>query len=147
MEALTLDELVARERIRELVLAYNHHGDGGRLTEMVALFEPDATLDAFGEEFTGHDAILGFYTSLVDNRASSPGRTFVRHHVTNVSVEVERDGIARGHSYWAVFSDDGFESSGRYRDEYRGDATGAWRFSRRTIRKDEPRRPGADKGA
>ncbi len=58
------DELAAREQIRELVAAYTHLGDGGRLDEMTTLFEPAATLDAFGTTYRGHDEVKSFFSGI-----------------------------------------------------------------------------------
>lgn len=138
----TVTELVDRERIRELVAAYSHLGDGGRLAEMTELFEADATLEAFGTRYDGRQAIEGFFGGIVDERSEAPARTFVRHHISNVTITLDGPDTASGASYWVVYSDDGFESSGRYRDTYRRDAAGTWRFRSRKIRRDEPRRVG-----
>ncbi len=135
-----VDELAAREAIRELVAAYTHLGDSGRLDEMVELFEPDATLDAFDRTYVGAEQIRGFFSGIVSDRSDAPRRSFVRHHIANVTIDVDIDaGTATGASYWAVYSDDGFESSGRYRDRYRRSNEGRWRFQVRKIRRDRAR--------
>ena len=133
------DELAAREQIRELVAAYTHLGDGGRLDEMTTLFEPAATLDAFGTTYRGHDEVKSFFSGIVTDRADAPTRTFVRHHISNVTVTLDDADSAHGASYWVVYSDNGFESSGRYRDQYRRADDGTWRFHSRKIGRDEPR--------
>lgn len=138
-----LSELAAREEIRELVASYTHLGDSGRLDELVELFEPDATLDAFDRTYVGAEQILGFFSGIVSDRADAPRRTFVRHHISNVTIDVDADaGVASGASYWVVYSDDGFESSGRYRDRYRRSPDGRWRFEVRKIRRDRTRGEG-----
>lgn len=139
IDATKIAELVARDRIRELVAAYTHLGDGGRLDEMAELFEADATLDAFGTTYQGRPAIKGFFGGIVEDRADAPARTFVRHHISNVTISLDGENTATGASYWVVYSDNGFESSGRYRDAYRCGDDGVWRFRTRKIRRDEPR--------
>ena len=53
MEAWELD---AREQIRDLVAAYNAHGDRGRFDELLALFADDASMDiGDGATYEGAD--------------------------------------------------------------------------------------------
>lgn len=134
-----VDQLVAREQIRELVASYTHLGDGGRLDDMVKLFADDAVLEASGIEYHGHAAILGFFTAIVDDRSEAPRRTFVRHHISSLTITLLGADTASGAAYWGVYSDDGFESSGRYRDEYVRGSDGLWRFQRRKIGRDTSR--------
>lgn len=132
-------EVAAREQIRELIASYNLLGDRGRIEEMTTLFEPDAQLDGFGTLYVGSDEIAGFFGGIADGTTPGPTRTFLRHHISNVSIDVTSPTEASGVAYWLVISDGGLESSGRYRDTYRCGTDGAWRFATRTIRRDEPR--------
>ena len=51
-------ELDAREQIRDLVAAYNAHGDRGRFDELLALFADDAPMDiGDGATYEGVNAI------------------------------------------------------------------------------------------
>lgn len=140
---MDIDELVAREQIRELVADYTHFGDGGRIDELVDLFMADATLDGFRVTYSGEERIRSFFVGIVtdreDDRTEQPARTYVRHHISNVTIEMDGPDQASGASYWVVYADDGFESSGRYRDTYHRDSDGKWRFATRTIRRDRQR--------
>lgn len=143
---MNTDELSAREHIRELIASYTHLGDGGRLDALVSLFEPDAWLEtrssgAAPVRHQGRDAIGAFFGGIVSTRADGPATTFVRHHIANVTITLTGADTASGASYWSVYGDRGFESSGRYRDTYHRGADDVWRFSSRTIRRDEPRPP------
>jgi hypothetical protein len=127
----------AREAIRELVARYTHFGDGGRIKELTELFEPDAVIDAVGTgTFTGHDAIAGFFGGLADGTVSNPDVTYIRHHVTNLTISFDSPTEATGAAYWFVVQDHGLSRWGRYRDAYRQGADHEWRFSRRQIRGD-----------
>ena len=130
-------ELTAREEIRELVARYTHLGDGGRIDEMTQLFEPDARLDAHGEDYVGRERISGFFGGIADGTSPGPKRTFIRHYISNLTIDVASQTEAAGASYWTVISDNGFESSGRYRDSYHRDPDGPWRFATRKIRRDQ----------
>lgn len=133
---MNLEELGAREEIRELVASYTHLGDGGRTGELSQLFEPDAKLDAFGQLYTGQAEIADFFAGIADGTAEGPERSFIRHYISNVTIDLSGPEAASGASYWTVISDHGLESSGRYRDAYRRGPDG-WRFAARKIRRDE----------
>ena len=141
---MTADQLSAREQIRELVASYTHLGDGGRLDDLLALFDAEGWLEAVDptgsrRRYVGPTEVAGFFTGIVSGREAKPTITFVRHHISNVTISLDGPDVASGVFYWAVYSDHGFESSGRYRDAYRRGADGRWRFASRTIRRDEPR--------
>ncbi len=130
------DELIARASIAELVAAYNHLGDRGRIDEMIDLFCEDADLDVFGESFRGRAQIEGYYRGIVTGGTNLPRRRFVRHHVSNVTITVTSSCDAEGASYWMVIGEGGPESSGRYRDTYRRGRDGRWQFATRMVRAD-----------
>jgi len=135
-------EPAAREEIRELVARYTHWGDGGRIDLLVELFEPDAVFEADSapEVLVGREAIGGFLGGLATTHGDEPGQTYMRHHVTNLTIEFQSETEASGAAYWSVISDNGLWRWGRYRDAYRRQADGPWRFARRRVRADADRR-------
>jgi hypothetical protein len=62
--------------------------------------------------------------------------TYIRHHVTNLSISFEGPTEASGAAYWFVVNDHGPSRWGRYRDAYRQGPDQEWRFARRQIRAD-----------
>jgi hypothetical protein len=130
------DELIARAQIAELVAAYNHLGDRGRIDELIELFREGADLDTFGESFRGREQIGGYFRGIVAAGADLPRRRFVRHHISNVTITVTSPTEAEGASYWMVIGEGGPESSGRYRDTYRRGPEDGWRFATRIVRAD-----------
>jgi hypothetical protein len=131
-------ETAAREEIRELVARYNHLGDGGRVEELSLLFEPEAVfeIDTAPEPLVGRRAIADFLGGLADQHTGEQNLTYVRHHVSGLTIEFESDHEATGAAYWLVLADPGLWSWGRYRDRYRRGDDGAWRFARRRVRGD-----------
>ena len=131
-------EVAAREEIRELVARYTHLGDGGRVDELVELFEPDAVFEADSapEPLEGRGAIALFLGGLATNHGDEPGQTYMRHHVTNLTIAFESEDQASGAAYWLVITDNGLWRWGRYRDEYRRAEGGPWLFHRRRVRAD-----------
>jgi 3-phenylpropionate/cinnamic acid dioxygenase small subunit len=129
-------ELEARERIRETIAAYAHHVDGGRFDELVGLFALDGTLEVEGEPaHRGREAIRGFVTGTGRDLAADTGAPRIRHHVTNVSIEIDGPDRARARSYFLAVTDRGVDHWGRYRDELGRDGE-AWRFVHRRVRTD-----------
>jgi hypothetical protein len=131
-----LDELIAREAIREVVAAYSYHADSGRFDELVELFAADGVLEVKGEPVvTGHDAIRAYLGGVGRNLADTATTRMIRHFVTNLRIEMSSASQATGACYFLVVTDGGVDHWGRYRDEYtrQGDS---WLFARRTVATD-----------
>jgi 3-phenylpropionate/cinnamic acid dioxygenase small subunit len=137
---MDIEELAAREEIRELVTSYTHLGDGGRIDEMLQLFREDAELDAFRTTYIGREGMAGFFGGIANGTSGGPQRSFLRHYISNVTIEVHDENTASGASYYTVIADRGLESSGRYWDTYQRGPEG-WRFATRKIRVDESKLP------
>jgi hypothetical protein len=61
------------------------------------LFEPDGVLELSDRGvFTGRDAIAGALAGLADHHVSDRGVGYVRHHVTNLTIDVEDPDRATG---------------------------------------------------
>jgi len=131
-------ETAAREEIRELVARYTHFGDGGKIDELVALFEPDAIfeIDTEPEPLLGRAAIAGLLGGLATDHGGEQGQTYMRHNVSNLTIEFESRSVAAGSAYWFAISDNGLWRWGRYRDSYRRAGDGPWLFARRKVRAD-----------
>jgi hypothetical protein len=133
---MQLWELVARERIRELVAAYAHCADGGRFDEMVALFADDGILQTpDGVEHRGRTAIRAFLGGTREALASATQTGIIRHHVSNLRIEVAGAEQAGGVAYFFVVTERGPDHWGRYRDGYVC-SDGVWRFAHRRVRLD-----------
>jgi 3-phenylpropionate/cinnamic acid dioxygenase small subunit len=127
-------ELVAREGVRETVIRYAHLVDGGRFDELLELFTEDATLEA-GDQTTarGRAAIRALFVDTGARLSSAQGRPFVRHHVSNIDVDVESPDAARARAYFLALTEHGPDHWGRYQDRLvRVD--GRWRFQHRRVR-------------
>ena len=133
MEAWELD---AREQIRDLVAAYNAHGDRGRFDELLALFAHDASMDiGDGATYEGVNAIRSIFTDTRDSVVDAAGPKFLQHHTTGLLLAVADREHATGHAYFAVMTDRGIDHWGRYQDAYRlGDD--AWQVASRRGRTD-----------
>jgi hypothetical protein len=141
---MELDELIAREAIRDLIVRYNANADAGRFEEAVALFTEDAVIELPGETIEGRAAIDAMFRSVRDRFTDSvpAGSTpHLRHFTATLQIDLDGPDRARGRCYYQVLTSDGLDHWGRYVDELvRID--GAWRFARRRVSVDG-RRPGS----
>lgn len=129
-------ELIAREHIRELVASYAQLADTGRFDALLALFAEDAVLHGGdAPEAHGRDAIRGFLTGTGTDLKSVTAVQLIRHHVSNLRIEVDGPDAARGTSYFFVVTERGPDHWGRYRDEY-VQRDGRWLFRYRRARLD-----------
>jgi uncharacterized protein (TIGR02246 family) len=129
-------ELSAREQIRETVAAYAHHVDSGRFEEFAALFADDGVLEVHGEEpHRGRDAIRAFLGGVGAQLASATAVPIIRHHVSNLTIEVSSPTQARGACYFLAVTEHGVDHWGRYRDTYVSDGE-RWLFAHRLERTD-----------
>ena len=129
-------ELEARERIRETIAAYAHRVDGGRFDDLLELFAPDGVLEVEGEPpLRGRHAIHAFVTGTGRDLAVGTGAARIRHHVSNVLIELDGPDRARARCYFLAVTDLGVDHWGRYRDVLGRDGD-VWRFVHRRVRTD-----------
>ncbi len=131
---MDLEELTAREEIRQLQASYNVAGDRGRKEEFGAVFSEDAVLEMPGGRCEGRAAIL---ERLFAPREAGGERafTFVRHHLTTSKIDFTSPTTATGRTYFVVFTDIGPDHSGVYIDRYRKE-DGRWWIVQREVRID-----------
>ena len=127
---MTLEELLARHELEELIFAYCRHFDLNEPERVAALFTDDAVVD-YGPEFPD---VVGA-AAIEDAVAGSLERIFAAtsHHVSNIQLEFDGPDAATGQTYlyaWHRYRDgspDG-ELWGRYEHRFRRTAAG-WRIS------------------
>ncbi len=129
---MELEELFARESIRDLVARYNAYGDTGRIDALLELFEETAVVEVVSQQiYCGRDEIRGLFAGAVGD-AEAPTTRILRHFTATHQIDVRGGGEASGRCYFVVFTDQGVDHWGRYVDEY-GTAAGDWRFRRRRV--------------
>lgn len=141
---MSIDELAAREAIRDLVARYNALGDAGRVDALAALFAEDAVLELEpGGAHRGRDAIRTLFARAATPDAGHDAPVRIAHHVATHTIVLDGPHRAHGRAYFQVLTARGLDHWGRYRDEYRrqvatdgGSADGAagrWLFARRRV--------------
>ncbi len=133
---MELEELVARERIRDTIARYNHAGDRGRLDELSACFTEDGVLEIRDEApIAGRAAIRRSLTEVVTRLEVATERPLLRHHVSSVRVELEGPDRARAASYFLAITEVGPDHWGLYLDRF-ARVGGAWLIAHRRVRVD-----------
>ena len=133
---MELWELTARELVRETIARYAHLVDRGRIDELIELFTEDGTLEAGARPPAhGRDAIRAFFLGTRGRLAAATTRPLIRHHVSNVLVELTDPATATAASYFLAITERGPDHWGRYQDRLveRG---GRWLFQHRRARAD-----------
>jgi uncharacterized protein (TIGR02246 family) len=122
---MTLDDLIARESIRETIAGYTMAGDSRDAEAFAALFADDAIL-----EFAGFSPVPGFrnegreqirqrissWSSKPGEDPSMRGTSFIRHNLTTSRIELTGADFADAKTYFVVFTDLGPDHSGTYTD-------------------------------
>lgn len=127
-------ELQDRMAIQELLNRYCHNADYHPPERMRELFTQDAgwEVPAMGLRFAGLEAIIAFFHS---SREGDAGPS-ARHVISNVVIEGAGD-KATSCAYLQVLSEHDARMQvvafGRYFDELRRGADGAWRFAHRRV--------------
>lgn len=139
----SLQTLIDKDAIRDLVLLYSRAIDRKDVALLRDLYTDDAT-DTHGDSFDGPaDAYCDFIEK------SLPYMPYSGHHVCNHLISVEGDeanGEVYALAYHLIPARDGSREEDfmavRYIDNYRRCADGKWRFSKRVVTYDfKLRRP------
>jgi 3-phenylpropionate/cinnamic acid dioxygenase small subunit len=152
---MTIDELLAREAIRDTLAKYNTSGDRLKAEDYAACFTEDGIIEServSGEKkfrYEGRAAILDWQNRW---RNREPGQdtvhnaTFIRHHLSTCRIEMTGPEGARVRTYWAAWTDIGPDHAGYYLDDFRkvGDQ---WLIAHRRVRLDWESEQGLFKSA
>ena len=129
---MDVEELLAREEIRDLVARYNANGDAGRYEQVLELFAPDAVMDVSGTVYRGRDEIRTIFTGAAADFAAADGFRYVRHATSTHQIDMTGPASAEGWLYFFVIMAHGLDHWGRYRDRYIA-VDGHWRFEHRRV--------------
>jgi hypothetical protein len=131
-------EIVAREQIRHTIAAYTIAGDSGRYDEIAEQFVADGVLEVHGQaraEGRAQIAVLLSANAADGAPPASDRPFFIRHFVASVLIGPITPDEAQAVAYFAVFTPNGPDHWGRYRDVFvpEGDR---WLLKHRTARVD-----------
>ncbi|MCB2078032.1 MAG: nuclear transport factor 2 family protein [Novosphingobium sp.] len=144
---MTIDDLLAREAIRDTLAKYNVSGDRLKAEDYAACFTEDGIIEsttrgvAENFRFDGRAAIFEWQNRW---RSAKPGEaqkdvvrkaTFVRHNLTTCKIDLTGPETAKVRTYWIVMSDNGPDHCGVYLDEFRKVGED-WLIAHRKVRTD-----------
>ena len=141
---MTLDEMLAREAIRDTMARYTMAGDKLKVDEYIACFTEDGVIQSerapgdFLFRFAGREAIRQWqerWRSRGPGEAAVHAASFVRHNLTTCQIDLTGPETATARTYWTAWTDIGPDHSGIYLDDFRkvGDA---WLIALRRVRRD-----------
>lgn len=141
---MTVEELLAREAIRDTMARYTMAGDRLKVDDYVACFTEDGIIEsetAPGEylfRYTGREEIRAWQSRWRDRK---PGQAavhqarFVRHHLSSCKIDLTGPDTATARTYWTAWSDLGPDHAGFYLDDFRK-VGNQWLIARRRVRHD-----------
>jgi 3-phenylpropionate/cinnamic acid dioxygenase small subunit len=144
MTAMTLDELLARESIRQTIVNYTMAGDRLRENDFIAVFTDDAVLESDGVpdsdafRFAGREAIrewIARWRRGPGDASPTHQATFIRHHLSTSQIDLTGADTARARTYWVAYTDIGPDHCGYYLDTFRRVAE-EWLIAHRRVRMD-----------
>jgi hypothetical protein len=131
---VTVEELIARESIRDTLALYNMSGDRLRVDDFVSAFAEDAIFEA-GPVMHGRDEIRTWLSTPRNQDPSKPKVKFVRHNITTSKITLTSPTTASVRTYYVVFTDIGPDHCGYYADEFR-QVGERWLIAHRKARTD-----------
>lgn len=135
---MTVEELLARESIRDTLAAYNLTGDRGLIEAYAATFTEDGILETAAEKIVGRHSIVRYVREVavpnLQKRLSGPPVP-LRHNLTTSRIEVAGSGDAKATTYFFLLRQGRIEESGLYIDRF-SKAGDRWLIAHRRIKID-----------
>ena len=141
---MTLEELLAREAIRDTMAKYTTSGDRLRIDDFVSCFTEDAVIEAVNVRpeqafrYEGRSAIRAWQERWSRPEAAATithAASFVRHHLSTSKIDLTGPESAVARTYWVAWTDIGPDHAGYYLDSFRKVAD-AWLIAHRRVRLD-----------
>ncbi|AMO63867.1 Ring hydroxylating enzyme beta subunit [Mycolicibacterium phlei] len=127
-----IDELYARESIRDLINRYCIEADRGRLDAVQNLFADNGVYVFSGREYTGRQGIVELFTESGRRVQAAGLKARAWHNVTSSAVDVTGD-TATARTYVVVLVAGAADHWGYYDDEFRC-VDGRWFIARREFK-------------
>jgi hypothetical protein len=137
---VTLDEVIARESIRETIANYTIAGDNRDAALFNTLWTDDALFDfsfpslpSFRcEGIAQIRARTAAWKHLPDPDPTLRSATFIRHNLTTCQIELTGKDTASAKTYFIVMTDIGTDHAGNYTDKLARQG-GRWLFAHRRV--------------
>lgn len=141
---MTIEELLAREAIRNTMAKYTTSGDRLRIDDFVSCFTEDAIIEAENVRpeqafrYEGRAAIRSWQERWLrrePGETATHAATFVRHHLSTSKIDITGPDIAMARTYWVAWTDIGPDHAGYYIDAFRKVGE-EWLIAHRRVRLD-----------
>lgn len=141
---MTLEELLAREAIRDTIAKYTVSGDRLKVDDFVSCFAGDAILETDGVpedrafRYEGAEAIRAWQMRWLQRDPAAEKvhqARFIRHHLSTSKIDLTGPDTARARTYWVAWTDIGPDHAGYYLDAFRK-VGGEWLIAHRRVRLD-----------
>ncbi len=135
---MTLEDLLAREAIRDVMAKYTTSGDRLRIDDFVACFTQDAVMESEHVpadrmfRYEGRAEIRAWQERWLRGESGTHGATFVRHHLSTSKIDLTGPDTAKARTYWVAWTDIGPDHAGYYLDTFRK-VDGAWLIAHRRV--------------
>ena len=138
-----LQDLLAREAIRQTMAQYNMAGDRVKTEDFVAAFTEDGILESDGVpaedgfRYEGHDELRAWMSRWRTAPKETPvhAARFVRHHLSTCQIELTGPDTAKARTYWTAYTNIGPDHGGVYVDIFQR-AGERWLIAHRRVRVD-----------
>ena len=141
---MTVEDLLAREAIRDTMAKYNVSGDRLKVEDYVACFTEDGVIQSerapgdFIFRYAGRAEILAWQTRWRNREPGQDtvhGASFVRHNLSTSKIDLTGPATARARTYWVAWTDIGPDHSGVYIDDF-AKVGEEWLIALRRVRRD-----------
>jgi hypothetical protein len=141
---MTLDDLLAREAIRDTLARYNVAGDRLKVEDYVACFTEDGVMEAehadpaLAFRYEGHAAIREWQARWLQRTLAGEkvhAASFARHHLSTSQIDLTGSDTAQVRTYWIAWTDIGPDHAGYYLDSFRK-VHSRWLIAHRRVRED-----------
>ena len=141
---MTVEDMLAREAIRDTMAKYNTAGDRLKVDDYANCFTEDGIIESeeapgkYIFRYEGREAIREWQNRWRNREVGQDtvhGATFVRHHLSTCKIDLTGPDSATTRTYWVAWTDIGPDHAGYYLDDFRkvGDD---WLIARRRVRRD-----------
>ena len=129
---MDIDELRAREEIRQRMSEYAYHNDNMDAEKFAAVFAENGIFEGPITSIKGRREIEHWKRTNKVLQVDGARPDYVRHHIGTQYIEVTRN-TAKATTYWTVLTAVGLDHSGYYEDDFVCE-NGSWRIAHRRVR-------------
>lgn len=141
---MTLEDMLAREAIRDTLAKYNVSGDRLKVDDYAACFTEDGVIEAehadpaYAFRYEGRAAIRAWQARWLERTLAGEkihAASFARHHLSTSKIDLTGPDSADVRTYWVAWTDIGPDHAGYYLDRFRKVGED-WLIAHRRVRED-----------